>query len=769
MDWPAVKQYGCADSQCTILGCDASFFDVNETPWDGCECEKTSSAEMCDLVDNDCDGEVDEAPLTDCPAPKICEFGFCSCPLDQPNLQECVDNQCIDVYTNPAHCGFCDNKCADLAWENVQLYKCDEGMCGVQVCKSPWVNVNELDFDGCECEKTSASEICDLVDNNCNGEFDEFPNNCMPPKICIGGGCICPPDQPNLQDCGNGQCTDTNSDPKNCGFCGNDCQLDNVAYQKCEEGQCVVPACKPGFKDCNTQALDGCEFEVKVEECNGFDDDCDAEVDENPMGINQQCNSGLSGLCENGLTKCINGGIQCISNIEPGQFDEICDNKDNDCDGQIDNGNPGGGGPCSVAGLKGECKVGVLECQNGAAVCIQTVFPQDEECDAKDNDCDGVVDGFSESCFTDCGNGNRTCNGGVWGACSALEPKLCKNYDNCQMESMCLQQCPNAPPEQCNGQDDNCSGSVDETFSCVLGDQKDQNCGNCGTQWATCNNNCSWGGWGNCEGQGVCASGQKKTDGNCEKCGQLQYTCSNSCYWDNSVCINQGSCNPGDIKFEGSCGNCGKKKYQCTNSCSWSPVGCENEGVCSPSDPPKYDGSCGNCGSQKWTCSNSCSWSKSSCTSQGVCSPGKVSGSGCGAEVCSTACVWKGACGSQSPDGCWCDGACAASGDCCGGGSSSNACEQCGYGCNSCEQTECCVGSVSYCQKKNLGDGGSCHCDSACTAYGDCCNNARDECNIPTCAGHCGEEFPGTVGLGCDCDWNCSWSSCCEDKEGECG
>ncbi len=377
MAWPAVKQYGCAEGQCTILGCDAGFFDVNLTSWDGCECEKTSAAELCDLLDNDCDGQIDEVPLTDCPAPKVCEFGFCSCPLDQPNLQECVPNQCIDVYTNPKHCGFCGNECSALGWEHVQQYSCTEGMCGILACQSPWVNVNGQDFDGCECEKTSATETCDLVDNNCNGEIDETPNNCMPPKICLGGACMCPPDQPNLQDCGTGQCTDTNTDSKNCGFCGNACALENVAFQKCEAGQCVVPGCKPGFKDCNTIASDGCEFEVKVEECNGFDDDCDGEVDENPMGINQQCNSGLPGLCENGMTKCVNGAITCDSNIDPGQYNEVCDGKDNDCDGQVDNGNPGGGGPCTVQGLKGECKVGVLECQNASLVCIQTVFPQD--------------------------------------------------------------------------------------------------------------------------------------------------------------------------------------------------------------------------------------------------------------------------------------------------------------------------------------------------------------------------------------------------------
>ena len=801
MEWPNVKTYGCQDLACAILMCDAGFFDTNEQPWDGCECEKTSQAELCDFVDNDCDGMIDEAPLSDCPPPKVCEFGFCSCPLDQPNLQECVTNQCIDVYTSPKHCGFCDNDCKEMNLPGVMQYGCEGGLCNIAMCQMPWQDTNQQLFDGCECEKTSQIEVCDQLDNNCDGQIDETPNNCIPPKLCLAGDCVCPPDQPNMQDCGTGMCTDTYTDAKNCGFCGNVCALDNVAFQKCEAGLCAVPGCKPGFKDCNKMPTDGCEFTIEIEQCNGFDDDCDGDIDEGAQGIGQPCDSGLPGLCSNGIQSCTDGTLKCNPNIQPDQYSEVCDGKDNNCNGAIDEDNPGGGGPCTVPGLSGECKFGILECINGSLTCKQTVFAQPEACDNKDNDCDGVVDSIEKDCFTMCGEGKEKCNGGQWGACSAMEPKTCMNYDICQEEVICEAQCPPKPQESCNGIDDDCDYETDETFACSPGQEKSQNCGNCGNQTSKCNNSCQWGSWSQCAGQGECSPGQSKQEGSCGNCGKQVYSCSGSCFWDYQGCQGEGVCSPGQQQTE-ACGNCGTRTRSCSNSCSWgSWSSCSGQGVCSAGQTKTQ--SCGNCGTQTQTCSSSCQWgswsscsgtgacspgqsqtqncgncgkqtrscssscnwgSWGSCSGQGVCSPGSVQWcTGCTQKSCSSSCNWSSCssyCGSsKTGDNCYCDSACADYGDCCAG--SSGACSKCGAGCSSCDYAEC---------GDHGGSAGGCWCDATCSSAGDCCKNAGSRCSVKnTCGEKCGQN---PSGWSCGCGSYCGWPfnpSCCKDKSKWCG
>lgn len=51
----------------------------------------------------------------------------------------------------------------------------------------------------------------------------------------------------------------------------------------------------------------------------------------------------------------------------------------------------GGGEPCDT-GQQGVCAQGVLQCQNGALVCVAQVMPQTESCDGFDNDCNDIID-----------------------------------------------------------------------------------------------------------------------------------------------------------------------------------------------------------------------------------------------------------------------------------------------------------------------------------------------------------------------------------------
>ncbi|MBU3924294.1 MAG: S8 family serine peptidase [Nanoarchaeota archaeon] len=67
---------------------------------------------------------------------------------------------------------------------------------------------------------------------------------------------------------------------------------------------------------------------------------------------------------------------------------EVCDGRDNDCDGGVDEGLIRG---CGVSGV-GECSLGLESCSAGGWVGCQAVLPSVEDCDGVDNDCDGSVD-----------------------------------------------------------------------------------------------------------------------------------------------------------------------------------------------------------------------------------------------------------------------------------------------------------------------------------------------------------------------------------------
>lgn len=76
--------------------------------------------------------------------------------------------------------------------------------------------------------------------------------------------------------------------------------------------------------------------------------------------------------------------------VHPGAID-ICDGQDNNCDGVSDEGNPGGGSPCSTGEL-GVCGAGTEHCVSGALRCVRNADPSPDTCNGLDDDCDGLVD-----------------------------------------------------------------------------------------------------------------------------------------------------------------------------------------------------------------------------------------------------------------------------------------------------------------------------------------------------------------------------------------
>src|SRR5213593_3037306 len=74
---------------------------------------------------------------------------------------------------------------------------------------------------------------------------------------------------------------------------------------------------------------------------------------------------------------------------------EVCDGRDNDCDGAVDSAygqfTADAGTACNSGGL-GVCADGIVRCQGGALVCVPKVASGPEVCNGLDDDCNGIVD-----------------------------------------------------------------------------------------------------------------------------------------------------------------------------------------------------------------------------------------------------------------------------------------------------------------------------------------------------------------------------------------
>ena len=419
----------CEGGTCEMGDCLPGFWDINNDESDGCEysCFPTNdSQELCDGIDNDCDGEADED---------------------------------FDLQNDPENCGQCNRVCAFFQGEGA----CVGGNCELASCTGSYADKDGDPNNGCECLITSTDDGCDGVDNDCDSETDEdapigeacytHPTGCTETSpgvyTCLGE---CGTGNMGCQD-GTMQCTnqqgpegeqcngldddcdgdtdeefDLQNDMANCGSCGVSCfnETPSNAYTTgCSGGGCTF-ACLPGYIDINGdlsqgQGGNGCEYSCEqtapggTEYCDGVDNDCDGDTDEGPDLVSPPTN-----LCkEQAGTPCHNISASCASGVlgttwycsypagvetDSGNpnlvrtTETLCDSFDNNCDGNIDEAfAPMVGTSCDDGNL-GVCRgTGSYGCnaQQDGTECVITSpgqSPQNEQCDGEDNDCDGLVD-----------------------------------------------------------------------------------------------------------------------------------------------------------------------------------------------------------------------------------------------------------------------------------------------------------------------------------------------------------------------------------------
>jgi hypothetical protein len=268
-----------------------------------------------------------------------------------------------------------------------------------------------------------------------------------------------------------------------------------VACYELPDGTPIDPAtlgegvCKQGTRACDAGVLGPCLGAVgpQPEVCNGLDDNCNGQVDEGDPGGGFNCRTGLLGVCAVGTTACTGGALACPENVQPSA--EVCDGLDNNCNGQVDEGNPGGGIACST-GLLGVCAAGTTACTAGAVACEENTPSSPEVCNGLDDNCDGTVDNIASAGSNYCAQGTplracsdaacggaagtQTCNACAWSACianvdqcTAGSVSSCAAVGHtCNGTSTCTATCTTGactyPAEVCNYVDDNCNGQIDE-------------------------------------------------------------------------------------------------------------------------------------------------------------------------------------------------------------------------------------------------------------------------------------------------------------------
>ena len=455
-------------------------------------CSKLPGTEVCNGLDDDCDGTKDDnvaTNSTDCDQTGACLGSYKTCAIggtgtwgtcsNYPGKTAEICGNNIDDDCN----GVVDNGCA-CAPGATQACGSSTGICkqGVTTCDGAG------QWGSCVGETLPGTETCNNLDDNCNGQVDEGltdSSSCLVVGACVGATKTC--SAGSWSACSKLPTTETcNNIDDNCNG-----QVDESLTTS--TGCLVVGACVGATKTCTAGAYGACSKLPSAETCNNIDDDCNGKVDE---GVNTSTGCSVLGACVGALKVCSAGVYGACSKLP---ITETCNGVDDDCSGIVDDGlTPQQSPYCGV----GACRRNVSQtCSVGVWGPACTALPAGVEvCNNIDDNCNGQTDeGLTNA--TDCSQlgacsgATKTCATGSWGACSKLPAtEICNGVDDncdgiadngfanstcgvgacmrngttCQVSSCTAGTA--AASEICgNNIDDNCNGAADEGCACVPG------------------------------------------------------------------------------------------------------------------------------------------------------------------------------------------------------------------------------------------------------------------------------------------------------------
>jgi hypothetical protein len=374
---------------------DNDGFNAEDDCNDGDAAVRPGAVELCDGIDNNCDGVVDEGVSVtyyedaDSDGYGNPETALAACERPEgfvPNGSDCDDTSAAAFPSGVEICDGYDNDCdGTIDEELLTTYYQDldgdtfgDPSTGADLCEAPVGFV----ADGSDCNDSSsisfpgAAEVCDELDNDCDGDIDEDSTTIyyadtdgdghgdlsrsveacvlpegytLSPTDCDDADPLQNPDRPELCNSEDDDCDGTIDEPDaiDASTWYADTDGDTFGDLAAPTNACTQPL---GFvadsRDCDD--TNAAQYPAAPEYCNTEDDDCDGAIDEedavdprtwyadadsdtfgNPAVTATACNPAAGYVGDN--TDCDDARAA----THPGA-DEYCNTLDDDCDGTID-------------------------------------------------------------------------------------------------------------------------------------------------------------------------------------------------------------------------------------------------------------------------------------------------------------------------------------------------------------------------------------------------------------------------------------------------
>ena len=416
--------------------------------------------EVCDGLDDDCNGLVDDLADTDSCGPGLCSTAFKTC---VNGAQAACDLTQSPGYSANELCGDgIDNNCNGLVEEGCSCVldagiscwtgspsECptDGGACkgicsrGLQRCGP--LSDGGIGYGSCLGATQAQTESCsNALDDDCDGLSDCADPSCSgrscnaTGKICTGGSCQC------VLDAGTVQASETICDD------GKDNDCDGLV--DCAEAACAGQSCATNRTCVGGQCISsdaGVQPETLCSD--GLDNDNNGKTDCADLSCDGRTCASNGKVCQSLVCTCLGGGA-------PQAVETSCaDALDNDCDGLKDCADP------SCLNDAGTC-IAETNCYDG------TDNDGDAKTDCADPDCNhkkcGSADAGSVCCGTSCKNLTNDPNncggcGSVCGGANQCEVIVSGGHTSGRCECTTSSNCPASTSQTCNNQNCDCSDS----------------------------------------------------------------------------------------------------------------------------------------------------------------------------------------------------------------------------------------------------------------------------------------------------------------------